>query len=126
MARELVRQGLSLLNYIDVFGGVASTESDAIQHFSLFQALLKHLRLEEVKHKACLPSQVLVWLGLRFNTINMTVSIPDDNLAQIITPWPVADVLDPQEGSQYTRAMHHTWQTVLCHTVLPPHQVLHQ
>ena len=38
---ELGRHGLSLLNYIDNFGGVAGTEEEAIRHFSLLQALLE-------------------------------------------------------------------------------------
>ena len=56
MARELGRQGLSLLNYIDDFGGAASMESEALQHFSLLQAMLEYLGLEEAKQKAFPPS----------------------------------------------------------------------
>ena len=47
--------------------------------------MLECLELVEAKHKVCPPSQVMVWLGLRFDTINMTVSIPDGKLAEIST-----------------------------------------
>ena len=35
------------------------------------------------EHKASSPSQVMVWLGLQFNTVAMTVSLPQDKLAEI-------------------------------------------
>ena len=76
-------------DYIDDLGrggwGVATTESEAPWHFSILQAMLEKLGLEEAKHKECPPSQVMVWLSLRFNTINMTVSIPDKKLAEFST-----------------------------------------
>ena len=54
VARELERQGLPLLNYIDELGeGAASIESEAVRHFNLLQAMLERLELEEAKHKAC-------------------------------------------------------------------------
>ena len=50
ITRELGRQGLALLNYIDDFGGVAATEAEAACHFGSLQALLEKLVLQEAKH----------------------------------------------------------------------------
>ena len=47
--------GLSLLNYIDDFVGAASTESEAVQHFSVLQVMFERLELNGAKHKACPP-----------------------------------------------------------------------
>ena len=74
-------KGLSLLNYIDDFGGVASTEAEATSHFNSLCDLLKHLGLQEAAHKAHPPLQVMTWLGLNFDAISMTVTIPEDKMS---------------------------------------------
>ena len=84
ITRELGRKGLALLNYH--VGVVAAIEAEATWHFGMLRALLDKLGLDEAQHKSPPPLQVnMVLLGLGFNKINMTVSIPDDKLEMIST-----------------------------------------
>ena len=46
IVRAFQEQGGSTLNYMDDFGGVATDEQMAVQHFSLLHSLLKHLGLK--------------------------------------------------------------------------------
>ena len=61
VTRELGRQGMALFYYINNFGWVATTKSEALQHFIMSQAIPEWLRLEKAKHNACPPAQVMVW-----------------------------------------------------------------
>ena len=63
------------LNYIDDFRGVATDEQTSFQHFDMLCSLLKHLCLKEAVHKTLAPVQAMNWLGLHFNTVDMSVSI---------------------------------------------------
>ena len=60
VAQKLERQGQILLNYIDDFSRVASTQATATQYFGHLQDLLARLGLQEAKHKATPTSQVIV------------------------------------------------------------------
>ena len=86
MSRELGSRGLSLLNYIDDFGGegVTISWSEAESHFALLQGLLETLGLQEAHHKTFPLSQVMVWLGFQFDTLAMTVTLPPDKLQEIM------------------------------------------
>ena len=86
MAAELRRRGVTLLNYIDDFGGVAASGALARKHFSALQTLLADLGLQEATHKASPPppAQRLTWLGFVFNTLDMTVTLPPAKLAEIM------------------------------------------
>ena len=52
---------------------VASSQVDTQDHFGHFQDLLTTLGLDEAKHKASPPSQRMIWLGLQFDSIEMTI-----------------------------------------------------
>ena len=86
ISRELRRQGVTLLNYIDNFGGVAPSRSTAESLFAQLQGLLAKLGLQEARHKSPphLPSQNMVWLGFRFDMVAMTVTLPPEKLAEIM------------------------------------------
>ena len=45
IARDLTRQGLSILNYINDFGGMATDLTTATDHFTKLQGLLARLGL---------------------------------------------------------------------------------
>ena len=62
---------------------MANSKIEAPWHFSMLQEALQHLGMEEAKHKASVHTQVRVWLGLRFDTTNMTITILDDKLGKI-------------------------------------------
>ena len=83
ITRELNRKGAVVLSYIDDFGGVATDQATAATHFNNLRTLLAKLGLQEVAHKASPPSQVMVWLGFQFDTVAMTVSLPQDKLSEI-------------------------------------------
>ena len=67
MSRELGRQVLSLLNYIDDFGWVATSRAEVESHFAQLQGLLETLGLQEARHKASPPLRS--WFGWGFNLI---------------------------------------------------------
>ena len=60
-------------------------QATAATHFNKLKSLLARLGLQEVAHKASLPptSQVMEWLVLQFDTVAMTVSLPQDKLSEI-------------------------------------------
>ena len=55
----------------------------------MLHGLLEHLGLKEVLHKASAPAQTMTWLGLHFNTVDMTVSIPQEKMQD--TLWLVEE-----------------------------------
>ena len=77
------KQGATVIVYIDDLAGAASTQQEAHRQFDVLRQVIEHLGLQEAKHKASPPSQSMVWLGLLFDTINMTVSIPQGKLDDI-------------------------------------------
>ena len=47
---------------------------------TILHATIYNLRLKEAIHIASLPVQVMTWLGLQFDMVNITVTIPKDKL----------------------------------------------
>ena len=82
ITRDLNSQGVTILSYIDDFRGIAIDQATAVTHFNL-RSLLAKLGLREMEHKASPPAQAMMWLGLQFNTVAMTVSLPQNKLAEI-------------------------------------------
>jgi hypothetical protein len=85
VAHLCAKQGVSVVVYIDDLSGSALLQSEAKKQFRTLRKVLKYLGLVEAVHKASPPSQRMVWLGLQFDTISMTVSIPKSKLAEIQT-----------------------------------------
>ena len=84
ITRELTREGAHILNYLDVFGAVAVDEATAIVILTPPE-LLARLGIQEAKHKANSPSQVLDWLGLHFTSRDMTISLTIEKLTEVRT-----------------------------------------
>ena len=63
--------------------GVTSSKAEATKHFTNLQATLSHLGLTAAEHKARWSSQDIVWLGFRYSTQEMTITIPQEKLAEI-------------------------------------------
>ena len=61
VAKHLNCKGLSMLNFIDDFGGVAASKQQAQQHFKQLQGTLDKLGLVEATHKASPPSHHMMW-----------------------------------------------------------------
>ena len=71
------------LNYCDDLGGGEKTFHKASAAFDSMGFLLKDLGLEESVDKACAPSQKMVYLGVYFDTTEMTMSVPGDKLQEV-------------------------------------------
>ena len=79
--------GVSLLAYIDDFYlyFFSSTKEEVTHHhFNSLCATFSRLGIEEAAHKACPPSQVMVWLDLRFDSANISITIPPDNIDTVM------------------------------------------
>ena len=76
--------GYIVYPYIDDFGGGEIDKIKAEAALSSLQNTLVDLGLDEAKHKVCEPTQKMIWLGILFDTINMTMSIPEQKLKDIM------------------------------------------
>lgn len=74
--------GYSGTNYLDDLIGVATAETSTSAYEHLGQTLYD-LGLVENLNKACAPSTVQVVLGIEIDTVNGTVAVPSDKLAEI-------------------------------------------
>jgi hypothetical protein len=62
--------------YIDDYTGVSKDLSTASTASKNMSSLLSELGLQEAEEKACPPSTKLDWIGVTFDTVAMTASIP--------------------------------------------------
>ena len=76
--------GFTVFPYIDDFGGAEREKEQAERALSSLQSTLEEVGLKEAKHKVCLPAQTMIWLGILFNSVLMTMSIPKQKLAEIM------------------------------------------
>ena len=99
-----------LVVYVDDFAGAAASKEEAVRQFNVVRDTLQRLGLEEARHKASPPSQIMVWLGLLFNTKDMTLSIPPDKLADIHTTlleWSTRKVAHRQQLQSLLGSLFH-------------------
>ena len=78
------------VNYIDDFGGVESSHDDALEAFQKLETLFNSLGLESSPEKDCPPSTRMVFLGLIYDTVTMTLEVPEDKLSRasaLIRHW---------------------------------------
>ena len=76
------RRGYVSRAYIDDFGGVERTEPVAQGALATLQDVMRRLGVVQADNKICLPSQVMVWLGIRFDTVAMSMTIPKEKLGE--------------------------------------------
>ncbi len=74
--------GYSAENYIDDFGG-CERAALAWEAFAALHSLFQLLGVEEAENKAVAPNVCMIFLGIQFNTIDMTMSIDSGRLTQI-------------------------------------------
>lgn len=72
------------LAYLDDFAGCSAKIATANDTFISFKNLTGHLGLQLSDHKCFKPAQTVEWLGYLINTREMTVSIPEDKLKEVI------------------------------------------
>ena len=78
------RRGYLSRAYIDDFGGAERHETRAKAALQALQGIMGELGVVQAEAKICLPSQYMVWLGIQFDTIAMSMSIPKAKLAEIM------------------------------------------
>ena len=75
-------QGHSVVNYLDDFAGIAHSDI-ALAAYNFLGDLLRTLHLEESEHKAEPPSTNMTILGVRFDTVSMTMSVTAERLLEL-------------------------------------------
>ena len=75
--------GVQILNYLDDLVG-AETKERAFFAYSCLGALLQKCGLKESKNKAVPPSEIMVFLGVLFNTITMTLEVTPERVQEIL------------------------------------------
>ena len=77
------QQGFDLVNYLDDCAG-AEVESLAWTAYNALTRLLSDCGLQENVFKACCPVTIMVFLGVLFNTITLTLEITPERLEETI------------------------------------------
>ncbi|RLC08583.1 MAG: hypothetical protein DRI57_23700, partial [Deltaproteobacteria bacterium] len=78
----LLSRGVSICAYLDDFAGCSSPQR-AEDDFALLGSVLAELGLVEAARKAHSPSTTMEFLGIQFNTIDMTLSITPTRLIEL-------------------------------------------
>ena len=87
---------VNVVNYLDDFGG-ASHWSTAESDFEQLGNILRSCGLEESKTKACQPSTRMIFLGVYFDTVKMTLEVTEERLQETLhdlDQWIAAKVID--------------------------------
>ena len=71
-----------IINYLDDFAGVASP-AEADLAFSSLSALFEELGVKEAKEKSCAPSTSMVFIGVKFDTVDMSLEVTPERLEQL-------------------------------------------
>ena len=91
--------------YLDDFGGGEASEQRALRALRALQGVMRELGIKEAEAKICLPARQMIWLGILFDTVNMTMSIPAEKLQEVM------DIVTEWQGR--TRATRHDMQKLL-------------
>ena len=78
------------INYSDDIGGVEKTAEHASKSSTALAELLDDLGLEESKSKEHPPSTRMPYLGVMFDSVKMTMSVPGEKLAEVrdeVSKW---------------------------------------
>ena len=78
------RAGYVSRPYLDDFGGAERTSSEAQAALQSLQGIMYELGVNEAEKKICPPTQRMIWLGLYYDSVAMTISIPSEKLAEIM------------------------------------------
>ena len=74
------KRGFLSRPYLDDFGGAEATKQRAQRALQELQNIMGELGVKEAKHKVCQPATRMVWLGLWYDSTDMTISIPKEKL----------------------------------------------
>lgn len=73
-----------VLGYLDDYAGTHLKQEEALKSYNDFTQVMDELGLKLASHKCLPPSQEIEWLGFRVNTVQMTISIPDLKLEEVV------------------------------------------
>ena len=76
-------QPYNCINYSDDLAGCEAAWHRATAAFLALGNLLDELGLKESTEKACAPATSMTYLGVLFNTVDMTMSVPADKLQEV-------------------------------------------
>ena len=71
-----------ICNYLDDFAGVASP-GESSEAFSQLRSLFQELGVAEAVQKACEPSTSMVFIGVKFDSVQMSLEVTPDRLRAI-------------------------------------------
>lgn len=74
--------GIYILNYLDDLGSCEVAELAQFS-FNTLRSVLKKCGIEEAESKACYPSTQMIFIGVLFDTIKMTIEITPERLKEI-------------------------------------------
>lgn len=74
--------GIMILNYLDDLAG-AETKENAQFAYNCLGSILSKCGFEEAPEKASEPTEIMIFLGVLFNTISMTVEVTEERLLEI-------------------------------------------
>ena len=81
--------GFNLVSYLDDMASAESWER-AQEAFDHLGTVLGKMGLEESTSKACAPSSFMTFLGVQFDTINMTLSVTQERIEEamaLLAEW---------------------------------------
>lgn len=77
-------RGHAVLVYVDDFGAVIATWEGAQEGFECFIQTCEMLGLDMARDKSAAPATSMEWLGFQFDSITMTVTIPEKKLEEVL------------------------------------------
>ena len=83
------KSGFFVINYLDDLGGAEDADT-ADQAFDNLRSILRSIGLQEAVNKTVFPCTLMVFLGIEVNTINLTLTIPQDKwseIQQVLSSW---------------------------------------
>ena len=78
------RRGFLSHTHIDDFGGAEGNEPKDAQALTALQDIMHELGMVQADAKICAPSQIMVWLGIFFNTKEMYMAIQEEKMGEIM------------------------------------------
>ena len=99
------KRGFYSRPYLDDFRGAERTEQRAGEALGALQGVMRALGVREAEHKICPPTREMIWLGIMYNSVEMTMTIPEQKLEEIM------GVVEQWEGK--TRATQRQMQSLL-------------
>jgi len=79
----MTKYGVDIVNYIDDLAGCNNPEA-AQSDYALVRSTAKALGLNEAPHKLCPPNTSMVFLGIDFDSITLTLRIPPDKVQEVL------------------------------------------